>query len=867
MEGTTGLALDQRYVDWDKAEDDAELDEEDILLSRTELSQALLPKDVGKDHCHHQQRKSPVFPTGSSVPFPYDPPYPQQIDLMDSLLSALKEKFERREEGSSRASILLLESPTGTGKSLSLACSSLAWLRYMEKIDLDDQQPQQGFKVELEKSQSKNINSTHKTGLDWLDDWLPPEHQRAQEESEETKKTARLSRMELTQKLTDLQAKLRTTDTAAPTRRLAQRKKVLLSAMAAQRKRQKPNKRKREIIANPQTKVVENDFCLDPYRSDGEDESTASLEPATRPVLQLSNAGRLLDGALLDGSARRQSPSAIKPRVTLPPTDESFDATIGRVNPGSGVRKIIYAARTHSQLSQFVGEVRRTAWGESVRVIALGSRKTLCGNSEVAKLSASSLTDACLDLQKSSSCSCPLNNNREAVDTLALHTLAAPTDIEEAAELGKATKACAYYASRTALAAAEVVVLPYSLLLDASARASLGLSLHGNLVIVDEAHNLPEALRSLHSCSLSLDVAQAALDQLSAYIAKYGTILAGRNIHHLGQVRKILLAIKKHLKSPDKTTDNRLLYCEELLIGLRIGNINLYKVLRYLKRSRLSQKLLGFRNATIAIERDAIRQSNSLGERAGELSRHVSPMAVVEAFLEKLSLTDRQGMILTSRPRQDLDDRKLQRNETQSCLRYVLLDPSGFLGDLVTEGYAVALVGGTLRPFVHLAAELLNDNKIVQAAVAADETMRQSQKACNKISYSWSRPGFTFFSCDHTVPSSHVLLQVISHGPCGQVLDFRHQSRNTPLVCNELGQTVLRLCRIVPNGVVVFLPSYSYEAALARVVSDETRTSCFVTLRVSQKGRLLETVEEDRPMERPPQAKEDIQRTKELESN
>ena len=111
--------------------------------------------------------------------------------------------------------------------------------------------------------------------------------------------------------------------------------------------------------------------------------------------------------------------------------------------------------------------------------------------------------------------------SRSVIDTLVLHTLAQPTDIEEAASLGETSQTWAYYASRASLPAAQVVLLPYSMLLCSTTRQAVGLSLKQALVIVDEAHNLPEALRSLHSCRLSLVVVQAALDQLGNYVQKY----------------------------------------------------------------------------------------------------------------------------------------------------------------------------------------------------------------------------------------------------------------------------------------------------------------------------------------------------------
>ena len=55
------------------------------------------------------------------VDFPYDP-YECQIEYMSKSISALK-----------RGENALLESPTGTGKTLCLLCSALAWQEYMKQ--------------------------------------------------------------------------------------------------------------------------------------------------------------------------------------------------------------------------------------------------------------------------------------------------------------------------------------------------------------------------------------------------------------------------------------------------------------------------------------------------------------------------------------------------------------------------------------------------------------------------------------------------------------------------------------------------------------------------------------------------------------
>jgi chromosome transmission fidelity protein 1 len=47
----------------------------------------------------------------------------------------------------------------------------------------------------------------------------------------------------------------------------------------------------------------------------------------------------------------------------------------------------VYAnSRTHSQTSQFVNEVKKTAFAAGVRCVSLGSRRTLCVNPAVASL-------------------------------------------------------------------------------------------------------------------------------------------------------------------------------------------------------------------------------------------------------------------------------------------------------------------------------------------------------------------------------------------------------------------------------------------------------------------------------------------------
>lgn len=413
------------------------------------------------------------FPRGGTVPFPYDEPYPQQIALMDTLLQCLhrKEQDMKKSEKEDcatkkkpRAAVMMLESPTGTGKSLSLACSAMAWLRYCEQRDLTV-------------SSSNENNNKHQTNGhksppavdDWWNAWVPPDEAEKERAIQTTQRTAKQARHELREELDLWRSKLYG-DNPDSERAHERRKNLVRSAVTTAKLAERVERKKRTKSTNQQqtsnTAAVaqimkkEEDFCLANYRSDPEDicndTDSDGEEGATNnsDTIDAGKATTLLDGRRLDGSFRHRGPMS--------------ERSVGQVRPGTGVRKIIYAARTHSQLSQFVRELKRTAWGTTTRVVALGSRQLLCGNTALKRShpTEASLTEACLDLKQGKSgvikngdrkrgkegseksCSCSLLESKEAVSTLGLHLLTTPSDIEDAAGLGSASHTCAYYASR-----------------------------------------------------------------------------------------------------------------------------------------------------------------------------------------------------------------------------------------------------------------------------------------------------------------------------------------------------------------------------------------------------------------------------------
>ena len=69
-------------------------------------------------------------------------------------------------------------------------------------------------------------------------------------------------------------------------------------------------------------------------------------------------------------------------------------------------------------------------------------------------------------------------------------------------------------------------------------------------------------------------------------------------------------------------------------------------------------------------------------------------------------------------------------------------------------------------------------------------------------------------SYGHIVPPTSIHPLVLCAGPSGAPLQFTFASRGAPALMDELGRGLLALCHVVPDGVVVFVPSFGYEEQL-----------------------------------------------------
>src|ERR1700759_4312744 len=72
-------------------------------------------------------------------------------------------------------------------------------------------------------------------------------------------------------------------------------------------------------------------------------------------------------------------------------------------------------------------------------------------------------------------------------------------------------------------------------------------------------------------------------------------------------------------------------------------------------------------------------------------------------------------------------------------------------------------------------------------------------------------------SCGHVIPKENLLAWPIAIGPSGLEFEFTYEKRNQTSTIDELGTCILQLAQFIPDGLVVFFPSYAYlEQVLTR---------------------------------------------------
>jgi chromosome transmission fidelity protein 1 len=121
-----------------------------------------------------------------------------------------------------------------------------------------------------------------------------------------------------------------------------------------------------------------------------------------------------------------------------------------------------------------------------------------------------------------------------------------------------------------------------------------------------------------------------------------------------------------------------------------------------------------------------------------------------------------------------------------TTLKYLLLDPTHSFQTTISSARAVILAGGTMSPMSDYTSHLL----------------------------SYLPPSLiTTLSCGHVIPKENLIAWTLSTGSTGKTFEFtygKRGSREGEEMLDDLGRALLNICAVVPDGVVIFFPSYNF---------------------------------------------------------
>ncbi|CAL8363813.1 unnamed protein product [Lota lota] len=457
------------------------------------------------------------------------------------------------------------------------------------------------------------------------------------------------------------------------------------------------------------------------------------------------------------------------------------------------IPKIIYASRTHSQLSQVVSELKNTSYRPKVCV--LGSREQMCINPEVMRQESNHLK-VHMCKAKVSSRSCIFYNNVEekSTDKDLVNSI---MDVEDLVKAGNKHRVCPYYLSRSLKTQADIIFMPYNYLLDPKSRRAQNIDLNGAVVIFDEAHNVERICEESTSFDLTPYDLTSAIEVVNSVLKEQAeeassgepisdNFVSGSlnsdlklNIAAIANIKRMLLDLEAVIDSYEVSSEK----------GLTKPGSFIYEL---------------FQKANLTFE-----TKNAMTDALEQITSYITGKTGIfmnTTGLQKLS--EIFQLVFCGEPKEGNNEKNMQANTAQfkvhihkdtsfnkkpqkidvwasssskkqgNILSYWCFSPGFSMQDLKRQGVrSIILTSGTLSPLQSFTAEMQ-----IPFPVALENS--------------------------HVIQRDQIFVGVVDQGPDGVQLSSAFDRRFVPENMASLGNTVANFGRVVPHGLLVFFPSY-----------------------------------------------------------
>lgn len=466
----------------------------------------------------------------------------------------------------------------------------------------------------------------------------------------------------------------------------------------------------------------------------------------------------------------------------------SDPSSVDAIKPQAKVSTIIYASRTHSQLSQVVKELERTRYRPRHAVI--GSREQMCIHPKIntAKATPSDINHGCTKLNKERKCR--YRNNLDGFVSPQAEgggqgfAIQPVLDIEDLRVLGKKRNICPFYFTRGHLQDAEIIFVPYNYLFDKDARTqSLAeVQWKNSVMIFDEAHNLESFASESASFDLSgVDIGGCINEVTRAigYVQNMPEMTDGSvKLENLVSLKSIFLRFENYLDNelvPAGGSFSGEFIFEIFLKGMKLSHGSYAVFLKFVKQ--VSEMIMEIRGGNASSSSGTPKLDHFVGCIKKVFGTKTESQAYAQAKYYRVHVTPRTGKSSRSDSSNgggfvgasNTGGRVLSYWCFSSCPSFYEFEDLGVRSILVTSG--------TLSPLPSYSLEL---------GIPFPHTLENS----------------------HVISEEQIAVRVIGKGVTGKSLSSSYNRRDDVEYITELGNTIVSLVRIIPGGVLIFFPSY-----------------------------------------------------------
>ncbi|XP_065085452.1 regulator of telomere elongation helicase 1 homolog [Ochlerotatus camptorhynchus] len=476
-----------------------------------------------------------------------------------------------------------------------------------------------------------------------------------------------------------------------------------------------------------------------------------------------------------------------------------MDQMLDKLNEGSGaegakwgVPKIVYASRTHSQLTQVMQEMKNTSYS-FMKGVVLGSRDQLCIHPEVSKEDGNSVkTNLCKAKVQSRTCSfySRVESCKERPEVVG-HAI---TDIEDLVKVGTKVRACPFFLSKELIESADILFMPYNYLLDPKARKANNLEISNTIIILDEAHNVEKMCEESASTQIKSSDIALCIDDVTSIMKVMDNSVAipeddeskkDFTIDDLALLKEMLLQLEKTVddipvmfSQGGNTFAGTYIFDIFEKANIKEGNYHII--------AQLLDNIIQY-IATITEKNNFVRRGGGLQILADVLSiifagsgpeYRASIDKCYKVHIEIEEQRKNRGNVKQADGWTATKQLVPSVKANAKVLSFWCFNPGFGMRQLLgRNARSIILTSGTLAPLKPLISEL-----DIPIAVRLENP--------------------------HIIDGSQVCVKIVGQGPDKESLNSSYGNRDNPKYIQSLGRTILSFCPIIPGGLLVFFPSY-----------------------------------------------------------